>query len=165
MAFVDIMTRKFLCLTVGYDRARHNSQSHSVLSNSRFKLSALSSELFLTSPATLGLTLNSEWALNWPLISPSTAEWVLRTAYANWGRGLDNFWLCPWIMIRKLPGWLKFSIFFFKFQMADFWQVLKTNSGRPLFFLFRQLLLNQQNPLILSPLFYIWNTLDHTRFH
>ena len=31
--------------------------------------------------------------------STSTPYWPLSTAYINWGRGLDNFWLHPRIMI------------------------------------------------------------------
>ena len=110
-----------LCLTIGYNRTRHNSQSHLVLS--KLLLWTLSSGLFLALPAILGLTLNpqmgsvltpdSNFSVSLPsssLLSDglcSAGERVLCTAYINWD--LDNFWVHLWIMICKLPGWPNFN--------------------------------------------------------
>ena len=139
------------------------TKSFSVLSNSSFELPTLNSELFLTLPATLGLTLNSEWVLNWPPISPSTAECTLHTAYINWGRGLDNFWLRPWIMICKLPRRPIFHLSFTRISRWLYWLVLKMNSRRSLFFSVQTIIVNSTKiHLSCLPEFH---PLDHTRFH
>ena len=100
-AFVDstIRNSQIPCLTIGYNWTRYNSQIHPVLSNFCFELC---SGLILTLPAILGLTHNPQrgsaltpdsiFSVSLPSSSLlSSGEWVLRTAYINWERGLRQF--------------------------------------------------------------------------
>ena len=109
-AFVDttIGIRKFLCQLLILMGSAQFTKSFCRIEHS---LRTLNSEF--------NCELNSTPDSDPTPTSPPTIYWPLRTAYINWGRGLDNVWLRPWIMICKLPGPPIFRIIFLKkFQMA-----------------------------------------------
>ena len=82
------------------------------------------------------------------------------------GRSMNNFWLCPWIMICILPGPLRYLIYLLKTPRWPLLRGIKKEFWTPRFVLPRQISLKSEKIHSSCLELCAWTTpLDHTRFH